>query len=111
LRRRVPAAASEEEVVPSQVGEDASVTESLASTLRCQVRELPERVASMVRLCDERVAHQRIVQALQKLLHVESSVAGVLPALKEVLDVAALRQRSARVAGVAAAAASVPSST
>lgn len=71
-----------------------AVLEGLAAQVRCQdPKELPQRFQALLRLCDERVAAQRIVDALQKLLRA-GSIQDVLPALREVLDVAALRRRA-----------------
>jgi len=68
------------------------VLEDLTKALGCSKDELPSHAAALVKKCHEHVAAQHIVAALQKLLYVES-VSEVLPALKEVLDVAALRQK------------------
>mmetsp|Transcript_100377 Transcript_100377/g.183131 ORF Transcript_100377/g.183131 Transcript_100377/m.183131 type:complete len:1397 (-) Transcript_100377:167-4357(-) len=82
-------------------GED--VLDGLMAQLRCKsMHELPQKADRLLRLCDERLAQQRIVEALQKLLRV-GSVEEVLPALKEVLDVGALRRRTAATAAAAAA--------
>mmetsp|Transcript_88049 Transcript_88049/g.139094 ORF Transcript_88049/g.139094 Transcript_88049/m.139094 type:complete len:872 (+) Transcript_88049:74-2689(+) len=68
--------------------------EGLAAQLRCKnPKELPQQVESLLRICDERLAAQRIVEALQKLLRA-GGVDEVLPALKEVLDIGALRRRA-----------------
>jgi len=93
LRLPQSAAPSEclQRVMELRIGE--ATLEGLAAQLRCRERkELPQRLEALVRLCDERVAAQRIVDALQKLLRA-GSVEEVLPAMKEVLDVAALRRR------------------
>lgn len=68
------------------------VLNQLTTTLGCSNDELPKRAEALLRKCQENVAAQHIVAALQKLLYVES-VSEVLPSLKEVLDVAALRQK------------------
>lgn len=68
------------------------VLKDLTKTLGCSKDELPSHAEALVKKCHEHVAAQHIVAALQKLLYVES-VSEVLPALKEVLDVAALRQK------------------
>jgi len=84
---------------------EAVVLKGLLQQLRCQTsHDLPQRVTSLLQLCDERLASQRIVEALQKLLRVEG-IAEVLPALKDVLDIGALRRRAAASAAVTAAAA------
>jgi len=71
---------------------EKEVLKDLTKTLGCSKDELPSHTAALVKKCHEHVAAQHIVAALQKLLYVES-VSEVLPALKEVLDVAALRQK------------------
>lgn len=79
-------------VVQLHVGD--AVLEGLTAQLQCKsARELPQRAGALLRLCDERLASHRIVEALQKLLRVER-IAEVLPALKDVLDVGALRRRT-----------------
>eukprot|EP00931_Biecheleriopsis_adriatica_P064948 TRINITY_DN39599_c0_g1_i2.p1 TRINITY_DN39599_c0_g1~~TRINITY_DN39599_c0_g1_i2.p1 ORF type:complete len:947 (+),score=250.47 TRINITY_DN39599_c0_g1_i2:49-2889(+) len=73
--------------------QETSLLTSLAGTLRCQKDDLQGRGEALVRLCDERLAAHRIVEALQKLLVVDD-ITEVLPALKQVLDVAALRRKA-----------------
>merc|ERR1712183_484700 len=85
---RLPASVSPSEclqrVTELRIGE--AVLEGLAAQLRCkETKELPQRLQALLLLCDERVAAQRIVDALQKLLRA-GSIQEVLPALKEVLD-------------------------
>ncbi|CAE8584362.1 unnamed protein product [Polarella glacialis] len=89
-----------------EVHTEAALLASLSAALKCSRPgdEPLKRVEALVRLCDERVAAQRIVDALQKLLHVDE-LTEVLPALKEVLDVAALRRKMVRSACNATAAA------
>jgi hypothetical protein len=71
-----------------------AVLDGIAAQLQChEFKEVPQRLEALLRLCDERVAAQRIVEALQKLLRADS-IQDVLPALREVLDVAALRRRT-----------------
>lgn len=65
---------------------------ALSSLLHCKSSAVSQRVREILRLADQRLAAHRIVDALQKLLRVPD-VAQVLPTLKEVLDVAALRRR------------------
>jgi len=76
--------------LPENKGDE--VLNQLTTTLGCSNDELPKRAEALLRKCQENVAAQHIVAALQKLLYVES-VSEVLPSLKEVLDVAALRQK------------------
>merc|ERR1711920_341983 len=72
-----------------------AVLEGVTAQFKCaSARELPQRAGALLRLCDERLASHRIVEALQKLLCVQR-ISEVLPALKEVLDVGALRRRTA----------------
>jgi len=73
------------------------ILHGLARQLHCSPQQLPQRSVALLRLCDERVAAQRIVESLQALLHVET-IADVLPALKDVLDVGALRRRKMNAA-------------
>lgn len=75
--------------------EEARVMERLAAALRCEHAEVPQRAEGLLRLCDERLAAQKIVDALQKLLAVDE-LTEVLPTLKEVLDVSALRRKVVR---------------
>ncbi|CAJ1370404.1 unnamed protein product [Effrenium voratum] len=70
----------------------ADLLQSLASAMRCSTQELLPCAEALVKLCDEHVAAHRIVTLLQNLLYVQN-ITDVLPALKEVLDVAALRQK------------------
>eukprot|EP00929_Paragymnodinium_shiwhaense_P027389 TRINITY_DN16089_c0_g1_i1.p1 TRINITY_DN16089_c0_g1~~TRINITY_DN16089_c0_g1_i1.p1 ORF type:complete len:943 (-),score=269.50 TRINITY_DN16089_c0_g1_i1:288-3116(-) len=80
----------------------ATVLRALLTRLRCrEAEELPQALESVLHLCDERVAAQRIVEALQKLLHVRE-ITEVLPALKDVLDMGALRKRAAQAKKVLA---------
>eukprot|EP00930_Biecheleria_cincta_P025816 TRINITY_DN18316_c0_g2_i1.p1 TRINITY_DN18316_c0_g2~~TRINITY_DN18316_c0_g2_i1.p1 ORF type:complete len:887 (-),score=188.51 TRINITY_DN18316_c0_g2_i1:61-2721(-) len=83
---------------------EAPLLERLAAALRCEREELPQRAEALLRLCDERLAAQKIVDALQKLLAVDE-LTEVLPTLKEVLDVSALRRKVVRDACQATAAA------
>lgn len=72
----------------------AAVLQGVLEKLRCgAAKDLPQALEAVLQLCDERVAAQRIVDALQKLLHV-SCITEVLPALKDVLDMSALRRRA-----------------
>lgn len=76
---------------------DALLSDLLAK-FRCSKRiDLPQHIASMIQHFEESVASQRIVEALQKLLRV-SGIDEVLPELREVLDVGALRRRHAAAA-------------
>mmetsp|Transcript_35802 Transcript_35802/g.64973 ORF Transcript_35802/g.64973 Transcript_35802/m.64973 type:complete len:837 (+) Transcript_35802:71-2581(+) len=75
-----------------ELREDAICLNELTEKLCCQRKELPQRAASLMQQCDERMAAQRIVEALQNLLSV-GTITEVLPALKDVLDVTALRLR------------------
>jgi hypothetical protein len=71
-----------------------AVLRGLAEQLRCpEPKETPKRLQSLLQLFDERLAAQKIVEALQKLLRA-GSIDEVLPALREVLDVSALRRRA-----------------
>lgn len=94
LRLPHTAAPSEclQRVTELRIGE--AVLEGLTAQLRCQdTTDLPQRLDALFRLCDQRLAAQRIVDALQKLLRADS-IDEVLPAFREVLDVAALRRRA-----------------
>ncbi|CAE7546780.1 PHB2 [Symbiodinium sp. CCMP2456] len=71
---------------------------SLSSTMRCSKVELHSCAETLVQSCDEHVAAYRIVAALQGLLKVDS-IAEVLPALKEVLDIGSLRLKVLAGAG------------
>jgi len=72
----------------------SKVVDELLDKMQCSsARELPERIDVLLQLCNECSASHRVVEALQKLLRVES-VAEVLPALKPVLNVSVLRQRA-----------------
>lgn len=95
---RVPSGAAPgdcvHKVTELRVGE--AILDGLVAQLRCaEPQELPRKVAALLRHCDEAVAAQRIVAALCELLRVES-IEEVLPALKDVLDVSALRARRHR---------------
>lgn len=79
----------------AELQEDVVCLIELSGTLRCQKKELPQRVLMLRQQCDERMAAHRIVEALQNLLSV-GSITEVLPALKDVLDVTALRQKVSR---------------
>eukprot|EP00439_Symbiodinium_sp_Y106_P020407 s1805_g2.t1 len=68
---------------------------SLSSTMRCSKAELHSCAETLVQSCDEHVAAYRIVAALQGLLKVDS-IAEVLPALKEVLDIGSLRLKASQ---------------
>lgn len=68
---------------------------SLSSTMRCSKVELHSCAETLVQSCDEHVAAYRIVAALQGLLKVDS-IANVLPALKEVLDIGSLRLKASQ---------------
>merc|ERR1712232_529088 len=75
--------------------------EDLVTQLRCgSVEELPRAVASLLRLCDERLAAQRVIDALRRLFRVDG-LTEVLPALKRVLDVRALRRLQAEAGSAA----------
>eukprot|EP00746_Dinoflagellata_sp_MGD_P000668 gnl/MRDRNA2_/MRDRNA2_101199_c0_seq1.p1 gnl/MRDRNA2_/MRDRNA2_101199_c0~~gnl/MRDRNA2_/MRDRNA2_101199_c0_seq1.p1 ORF type:complete len:1060 (-),score=211.34 gnl/MRDRNA2_/MRDRNA2_101199_c0_seq1:45-3197(-) len=71
---------------------DAVLRGLVAQLHASSIHDVPQRVSALLRLCDERMAAERIVEALQRLLHV-SNVAEILPALKESLDVNSLMKR------------------
>eukprot|EP00927_Polykrikos_kofoidii_P045828 TRINITY_DN39958_c0_g1_i1.p1 TRINITY_DN39958_c0_g1~~TRINITY_DN39958_c0_g1_i1.p1 ORF type:complete len:1267 (+),score=220.23 TRINITY_DN39958_c0_g1_i1:141-3941(+) len=76
------------------------VVDGLVNRLCCSsAEELPRATEALLKVCDERLATQRIVDALQKLLRVDG-ISQVLPALKDVLDIGALRRRAAMVSTV-----------
>eukprot|EP00446_Apocalathium_sp_SHHI-4_P047945 CAMPEP_0177394350 /NCGR_PEP_ID=MMETSP0368-20130122/55484_1 /TAXON_ID=447022 ORGANISM="Scrippsiella hangoei-like, Strain SHHI-4" /NCGR_SAMPLE_ID=MMETSP0368 /ASSEMBLY_ACC=CAM_ASM_000363 /LENGTH=229 /DNA_ID=CAMNT_0018860687 /DNA_START=20 /DNA_END=709 /DNA_ORIENTATION=- len=94
------------------VTSDAEIILCVMAKLQCDAKEVPGRISRLLSLCDQYVAAERIVEALRKLLHVDAGIAAILPALKEVLDVSALRRRRTRLAAasvpVGAVAAAVP---
>mmetsp|Transcript_17770 Transcript_17770/g.41381 ORF Transcript_17770/g.41381 Transcript_17770/m.41381 type:complete len:664 (-) Transcript_17770:27-2018(-) len=67
--------------------------QTVLERLQCtSVSEILTKTECLLQLCDERMAAVGIVEAMQKLLRV-SGIEEILPTLREVLDVGALRRR------------------